>query len=105
MCIDLIIFISYCTYLRPQEVRQSHHLKSEPASVSCDQLDGVLQCMPGAFDLTAEARYVSKFVFYWDNLLSVGYSFSCSSVWLIQMTIMFQPTLKLGEIVKKDGLH
>ncbi|XP_068761520.1 autophagy-related protein 13-like [Montipora capricornis] len=42
---------------RPQLVRQSHHLKSEPAGVSCDQLDGVLQCMPGAFDLTAEARH------------------------------------------------
>ncbi|XP_068673246.1 autophagy-related protein 13-like isoform X2 [Montipora foliosa] len=42
---------------RPQLVKQSHHLKSEPAGVSCDQLDGVLQCMPGAFDLTAEARH------------------------------------------------
>ena len=41
---------------------QSDHFKSEPARVSCDPLSGVLQCVSGAqgaFDLTAEARYVT----------------------------------------------
>ena len=42
---------------------KSDHFKSEPARVSCDPLGGVLQCVSGAqgaFDLTAEARYVHK---------------------------------------------
>lgn len=45
---------------------KSDHFKSEPARVSCDPLSGVLQCVSGAqgaFDLTAEARYVHKPIF------------------------------------------